>query len=145
MATISVSIIYFKVNARHKRHWKILKFVEIIRKTLKGVESVAKNRKLCIRFVYLKEGCLVLVFFCASQITKVICNLSSDNVAIQQPQRSSLSWGKDRLDALELLPRARLGFALCNMLLTARTSPCADVRVLFPQQPRLISLYFIIF
>ena len=123
----------------------MLKFVEIIRKTLRDVKSFAKNIKLRIRFASLKEECLVLVSFCASQITTVICYLSSDNVAIQQPQRSSLSWGKGLLDALELLPWAGLGFALCNMLLTAGTSPGADIRVLFPKQPRPISLYFIIF
>ena len=134
-----------KVNSRYKRQWKMLKFVEIIRKTLRDVKSFAKNIKLRIRFASLKEECLVLVSFCTSQITTVICYLSSDNVAIQQPQRSSLSWGKGLLDALELLPWAGLGFALCNMLLTAGTSPGADIRVLFPKQPRPILLYFIIF
>ena len=80
------------------------KFVEIIRKTLKGVESFAKNIKLSARFAYLKEECPILVayLFCSSQITKGICNLASDNVAIRRPQRSSLSGGKDLLDALEL-------------------------------------------
>ena len=81
-----------------------------------------------------KSSCLS---FCVSQITKIICNLSSDNAIILQPQSSSLSGGKDRLDAQELFPWAGLlvGFALCNVLLTAHTSSCADVRVLFPQQP----------